>query len=232
MSTSAEVTTQMARGGRVFLTIVALVQLLGAAGAALANGVLAEEITQPMWEFPGVVWIRYPLVGVGASLGTAAMAIYVAHGVTRRDFLAGAARYALFVCALLAALGVAAFGLERLVYELGGWNTEFEGYAPFTLFVTYLLLFGAYAVSGALIGAAYARWSTVRATWMITPLVLPIVVAEALLSTWWGGLTNRESIDPWVPLSVAAPVIAVTIAVGTWLAYVLLRDVAIKPKKG
>ena len=232
MSPSTVVARTMARNGRLFLSIVLTIQVLGVVLVAIGNGVLADHLTESVWEFPGVVWIRYPLFGVGAAFGATTLSMYVANGITRRDYLGGIAKYSAFVCVLVAIVGVIGYGLERGVYVVGGWDADLDSLSPARLFATYVLLYVAYLVNGTLIGASFARWKQRTAAWMITPLLFPLAAAEVLLGTWWGGLSNDAANDPWLPFGAAVPLTVLAIAAGAWLAFLLLRDVPIKPKKG
>lgn len=232
MNPSAAVATTMVRNGRLFLSIVLTVQVLGVVVVAIGNGVFADRVTEMVWEFPGVVWIRYPLFGVGAALGSSMLPIFVANGITRRDYLRGVVKYSAFVCALVGLVGVVGYGVERAVYEIGGWDADLESHSLARLLTTYVLLYVSYLVTGTLVGAAFGRWKQRSAAWLITPLLFPLVAAEVLLATWWGGLSNRDGAEAWLPFGAAVPLVVLAIALGAWLAYLLLRDVAIRPKKG
>lgn len=231
MSAGSVTMAVLSRSGRTFLAIALGIQVVGVLGAASINAAINDDIRTPLWEFPGVVWIRYPLLGVGAGAVTAMLAVFVSHGVTRRQFLTGAAGYAGIVCALMALVGALGFLLERGVYELTDAPIHLESQNVPRLFLIYVLLYGSYVISGSLIGAGFLRWKQRTAALMITPFVLPLTITESLFATWWGGLTNRNEVEPWLDLSVAAPIVVVVLAVSGWLAFVLLRDAPMKQKK-
>lgn len=234
VSTSAVVASSLLRSARWFLWGILAIQVLVVIAVAIGNGIVSDdEITQAVWEFPGVVWIRYPLFGIGVAAGAATMTPFIANGVTRREYLAGTARYAGVVCAAVAVMGALGYWLERAVYVVADWEVDIADHSPIRLLVTYVLLYTSYIVSGAMVGAGFARWEPKPAAWMITPFLFPLVVSEVALSTWWGGLSNddRPALEP-LPFGFAVPVVVAVIAAGAWIAHRLLRDVAIRPKKG
>ena len=230
---SATVARTLAYGARWFLFLILAIQLLVFAVLVVINANASDPIRDSVWEWPGVVWIRYPMIGAGAGLATATLVPFLANGVTRREYLRGAATYATAAVALISVIGLAAYLLERGFYELGDRDVELGSQSPLHLLATYVLLLSAYVVMGALIASGYARWSSHRATWMLVPFVLPMAAAETLLGTWWSSVAIPDDEPPLrVSLAIGGPVVAAVIVMAGAVVWLLMRDVAIRPKKG
>ncbi|HYD10419.1 MAG TPA: hypothetical protein VEA78_09975 [Acidimicrobiales bacterium] len=233
MSTTMVVAEAHAARSRVFVGIVVGIQLVVAVVIAVGNGIAKapDPVTQSVWELPGVLWIRYPLIGAGAAI-SGMLVNHVVHGITRRQYLRGSAVYGVGICAFVAAVGVLGYAAERLVYGLGGWETDIVNQSVLQMFVTYVLLLGAYVVTGALFAAVYMRFSPYRATLLLLPLLVPMAATEALLATWWVGVALDADRPQPVPFAAGAPLTVVVLALASWALFLLLRDVAIKTKKG
>jgi len=227
------VARSLVHGGRWFLISVLGIQVLVIAVCIGINAIVSDPITDTVWEWPGVVWIRYPMIGAGAGLAGAMLVPYLVHGVTRREYLRGAAAYAAGIVAVACVVGVVAYVVERGVYAIGDHDVDITSSSPLHLLVTYALLLLAYIATGALIAAAYSRWSQARASWMITPFLLPMAAAEVLLGTWWAGIARGEEDRPLqLSLAIGGPLVVAVLALSAWVVWLLLRDVAVKPKKG
>jgi hypothetical protein len=230
---STTVARTLAHGGRWFLFLIVAIQLLVFAVLVVINAAASDPIRDTVWEWPGVVWIRYPMIGAGAGLATATLVPFLANGVTRREYLRGAGMYATAAVALLSVIGLAAYLLERAFYDLGDRDVELGSQSPLHLFATYALLLSAYVVIGALIASGYARWSPHRATLMLVPFLLPMAAAETLLGTWWSSVAIPEDEPPLrLSLAVGGPAVAAVVLLAAAVVWLLLRDVAVRPKKG
>ena len=232
MTPSAVVASSLARGARQFLAVIVGIQVLAVLVLAIVNGSIHDPITESVWEWPGVVWIRYPIGAFGGAMMASTLLPFLANGVTRRQYLRGAALFALYIAGIVVAVGIGGYAVERIIYAAGGWDTDLVSQAPVHLATVYLLLSAAYIVTGALIGAGYMRWSPARASWMITPFCVPAVAAELLLGTLWGGVAIPRDADRWLSLLISGPAVALLLAASAWLVFVLMRDVSIRPKKG
>lgn len=230
---STTVARTLAHGARWFLFLIVGIQLLVLVVLVGINARMSDPIRDSVWEWPGVVWIRYPMIGAGAGLATATLVPFLANGVTRREYLRGAATYASAAVALISVIGLAAYVLERGFYELGDRDVELGSQSPLHLFATYALLLSAYVVTGALIASGYARWSPHRATWMLVPFLVPMAAAETLLGTWWSSVAVPDDAPPLqLSLAIGGPVVAAVVLVAALAVWFLLRDVAVRPKKG
>ena len=230
---STTVARTLAHGARWFLFVIVAIQLLVFAVLVVVNAAASDPIRDTVWEWPGVVWIRYPMIGAGAGLATATLVPFLANGVTRREYLRGAAMYATAAVALLSVIGLVAYLLERAFYDLGDRDVELGSQSPLHLLATYALLLSSYVVMGALIASGYARWSPHRATWMLVPFLLPMAAAETLLGTWWSSVAIPEDEPPLrLSLAVGGPLVAAVVLLAGAVVWLLLRDVAVRPKKG
>jgi hypothetical protein len=197
----------------------------------VCNGLWNDPVTMSVWQWPAIFWIRDPLTGVGAMLVTVSLTPFLANGVTRREYLAGAGVFGIAVCAIAAVITVVGFAGERLVYILGGFERELVPQAPLEFGIVYLLLLAAYLATGTLMGALLGRFSPWVAPFLITFSVVPMLGGEMLLGTWWGGIEKGQLRDS-VPLALGGPLVVTLIAIAAAVAFVLVRDIAIRPKKG
>jgi hypothetical protein len=221
----------MLRGARWFVVWLLSLQLLAVVVAAVINGLVNDPITQSVWQWPALFWIRFPLVGVGAGAASGSLAVFVANGVTRRTYVAGVGLFGLAVCAITAGVSVLAYFVERAVYAIGGFDTNLVDQQPLHFGTVYLLLLACYLVSGVLIGAGFARLSALVAACLVVLFISPFLVGELLLGTWWGGIEKGQLHDV-VPLAAGAPIVVAVVCAAAIAAWLLLRDLAIRPKKG
>jgi hypothetical protein len=218
-------------GARWYTVWLTGMQLVVIAGAAVVNGIVNDPITMSVWQWPALIWIRYPLIAVGVMTLTVSLPIFLANGLTRRQFHAGSVAFGLSLITWLAGMSIVGFGLERLVYLVGGFDTELVDQRPLQLFIVYLVLLGCYLVTGYLMGGAIGRWSSRTAPWMITLFVLPMIAGELVLGTFWGGVENGQLRNP-IPLTVGVPLMIAVIIVSAYVGFLVMRDMAIKPQKG
>ena len=135
---STTVARTLAHGARWFLFVIVAIQLLVFAALVIVNATASETIRDTVWEWPGVVWIRYPMIGAGAGLATATL----------------------------------------------------------------------------------------------VPFLLPMAAAETLLGTWWSSVAIPDDEPPLrLSLAIGGPVVAAVVLAGAFVVWLLLRDVAVRPKK-
>ncbi|SDL99595.1 hypothetical protein SAMN04488074_11598 [Lentzea albidocapillata subsp. violacea] len=79
--------------------------------------------------------------------------IAVAHGRTRREFLAGASAFTVVLALLMAVLGWLGFAAEGGIYSLMDWNADEHG-SP----VAYFLMFLVWCTTGMFCAAAFDRF--------------------------------------------------------------------------
>jgi hypothetical protein len=75
------------------------------------------SVTRSVWD-PAVTIVRWFALGYGLYLINRLLAVYVAHGRTRREFLRSVALFLVGAAAVLAVLLTAGFALEAVLYRI------------------------------------------------------------------------------------------------------------------
>jgi hypothetical protein len=179
-------------------------------------------------DVPGGLWVivvgaatRYWLLVIGILLATMQLRVFVANGVTRRDFTAGAARFGLVVALALAVVVVAGQTVESAI--LAGATPEIGGIlAGFVRQVVFVLAFG---VGGWLIGTAYFRLHPLVATLLNVPVVGAVALTSWLLGT-------VETGPAPLALPAAVPIGLALVALGYLVVRRLTADIAIRRTAG
>lgn len=188
-------------------------------------------------EIAGAGAIRYFPLAIGIMFTPAMLPMYVAEGVTRRQFARVGALVTAAFAALMALLMCVGYALEALLYRLGGQAYElglphlFDPWNEFGLIFTEYFILTAAAISGGwLIGTTYYRLHWLWATLLIPVCLVPAAAAELFLQTSWIGAGLEEAGWTRPPLGLAIPLSLVAIAVAMAASYVLTRTVTIKLK--
>jgi len=166
-----------------FWSIVTLVVVVTT--AVLAS---VAEVEVSMWFLIAGQAVKWWLLILGVLLVATHLKLFVANGVTRRDFLIGGGVFG-GLCAVVFALMVPiGHGVERLVWTAFG--TPPDGYPAFTAAAALReaghLLPGTLGclVSGALIAAGFYRFNWWIGLLLVVPGALPLVVADGLLGLY------------------------------------------------
>ncbi|MGW5484962.1 hypothetical protein ACWEU6_02490 [Streptosporangium sandarakinum] len=211
----------------VLLVGVALV----AAGVAVF-GTLAESA----WE-KGVQLARWYALFVGVALVREYLPMYLAHGVTRRQFGAQAAVTATLFAPFLAALVAVGYLLEAGVYGLAGLPQTLDRAHLFAepthvplVFAEYLIEIGAWIVAGSFTGAAFYRWN--GGGLLALPVGVGLVVlAESAIGTELRlPFVSRLALGLDVPQSpvVTAGLGLAAFLIGLALTWLVVRDVPLR----
>lgn len=188
-------------------------------------------------EIAGAGAIRYFPMAIGIMLTPTMLPMYVAQGVTRRQFARVCVLVTLALAALMALFMCVAYAVEALAYRLGGETYAlglphlFDSWNEFGLiFTEYLVLTAASIAAGWLIGSVYYRLHWFWATLLIPVCLIPAAAAELLLQTSWigAGLERADWTRP--ALGLAIPLAMLAVAVAAAVNYVLTRNVTIKLK--
>jgi len=171
---------------------------------------------------------KYWLSVVGVLLVSLHLRQFVANGITRHDFLAGAAIAGVLVAVLFAAAVPLGHGGEQLLMSLGGPLPA--GY-PTTSFGVALREFGhvlpaalAFLVTGGAASAGFYRFGAWGGLALLPLAVLPVGAAEALL-----GVNEEGGFDVrFVPYAAAVLITLAVTALAGWVYQRELRDVAIR----
>jgi hypothetical protein len=190
-----------------------------------------------VWEIAAAGAFKWFPFALAVLLTPAILPMYVAHGVTRHQFVVGAlltlGAFALAVAAFLN-LGYAA---ESAIYQaverpadLGSPHL-FESWTEVPLVVAeYALLLAALLACGWLIGTLYYRLHWLWATLLIPAAMAPAVGAELVLQTSWTGSWTESMGWTRPSLAFALPVTLLLIGATVAVVYALIRRMPIKLK--
>ncbi|MET0423540.1 MAG: hypothetical protein ABW046_06675 [Actinoplanes sp.] len=170
---------------------------------------------------------KYWLLVVGIMLVVTQFRTFVANGVTRHEFLAGAALFALTMTVGFAVVVVAGHAAESLALGLtdnrDGNYPVFVGADVFREFGAVAPVSLAYLVSGALIAAGFHRFRPLVGVALIVPGAIPMAVAAVALGlNEFGEETGRMPYLSGLLLTLAVVVL------GAAACHRVLRDVAIR----
>jgi hypothetical protein len=211
-----------------FWSIVTLVTVIT---TAVLAGV--DEVGVSLWFLIAGQGMKWWLLILGVLLVAVHLKLYVANGVTRRDFLIGAGVFgglSAVVFALMVPLG---HGVERLVWTAFG--TPPDSYPVFTAGAALReaghLLPGALGslVTGALIAAGFYRFDWRIGLLLILPGALPLVVADGLLGLYAAAEMPAPRLLPFAAGFVLS--LAVTV-LGALALRREMRDVTIRRTAG
>ena len=188
------------------------------------------HIEYSIWEIAEVGTAKYVPFAFSMLLG-AQQTIYVAHGVTRRNFLRAATTFVLIAGLASGAAISIGYAVEHAFYSLYHLPTGVRtshifastGQWPAILLESVVVM-TAYVTSGWLISAGYYRLGGRYGTAFLLAAVIPALGTELVLHSGWEGvaLTTAGAASPAVAIGVAISVIL--IAAGLVASHVLLRD--------
>jgi hypothetical protein len=176
------------------------------------------------WETVSPQAPRWFLFVMALMFVTLNLPVVVAHGITRRTYFRGVILFALASAAFAATMVLIGFGVENLVFHLNGMWEELRVPYPVStigeaarVWLELLITFLAYMVSGWLAGMVFYRlrvWVAI----VCTPLAAgPLIAVSA------APLGHPEG---W---ELVLTVIATALGVG--VGYLLVRGVALRPRK-
>lgn len=227
----AGLTSGLATTLGIFLAIVAAIFMV----IAVAVGTFGE-VTESQWQTAGAGALKYFPLAMAVMLTTVLLPIYVAQGVTRRQFAVGASLFIAVWSALLALAMVVGYAIEAGVYDALGWSQEFDiphlfdTWTQVHLIVAeYFPLVAIHMMAGWLIGTTYYVFGWFRATLLLPVSLAPVVVVEGLLATSWIG-SALEHVESYTPphVVIAVPAALAVIAATGAVNYLLIRELPIK----
>lgn len=129
---------------------------------------------------------RWYAGGVGIYTMAVYLPMFIAHGYTRRAYLAQLPIYTVAISALIAGLVTVGFLVESWVYDALGWTQQLTGSRLFSsaddlglIALQFMVLVVIFMLGGALAGAAFYR-----ATWlgmvMLPPLIGVVMLTDAM----------------------------------------------------
>jgi hypothetical protein len=202
---------------------------------AVVTAVLARvaEVNLSLWIVVAGHATKWWLLVVGVMLVAAHFKLYLANGVTRRDFVLGAGVFGTVTALGYAALVPIGHGVERLVWTAFGDPPEsypaFSAAGALREFAHLLPATLAWLVSGALITAGFYRFRWWAGLLLLVPAALPLAVTDALL-----GIFGPEDSPTarLLPFAVGLAISLALTAAGTAAFYLQMRDVAVARAAG
>jgi len=190
-----------------------------------------DQVTDPtfsLWLVVAGAAAKYWLGVIGVLLVSMHLREFVANGITRHDFLAGAAIVGVLVAVLFSLAVPLGHGAEQLLLSIGGPLPERY---PTTSFSIALQEFGhvlpaalAFLVTGAAAAAGFYRFGAWGGLALLPLALLPLAAAEALLGVdEHGGFEVR-----FVPYAAAVLITLAVTGLGGLLFQREVRDVAIR----
>lgn len=162
---------------------------------------------------------RWFMFTMGLILAIAVLPMHVAAGGTRRAFVDGFIRGALFIGLVTGLVTATVLLVERLVWGALGWDWHFgQGLAPDGSFVitaaSEALVIATYVLTGGILPAAYQRLGAWGGSFMIVALLAAMFFADWSVHTGyifgWEVLTDTGA--GRVPLGLAGGALAVAVA--------------------
>lgn len=197
-----------------------------------------DEITQSIWDFATQAPGWYALA-IGFYLAHGKLPLYVSFGQTRREFaLRGGVFIAIFV-AVLAALMVVGFVLERILYRLNDWPQVIQDGHLFsaasvtqvpTIFAEYALIFLVWTLAGALIGASFYASEEEGAYAVFVAIIAVSLVNIAVNASWGptGRLVDRFFSPDSTPFLVSLLLYLVAVGGVGALTWRVVRDIPLR----
>jgi hypothetical protein len=225
------------RGVPFYLLWWAVLILVMIVIALIARAQLATVDTSA-WQLAGNS-PKILLLVLAILLPTLYLPRWVSHGITRRAFgiAGGIASAAMAVAG--GAIMAAGYAVEAAVYADAGWRQaqpvpplllSIDSDRWYLVVVVYTLLFGAYAITGWLIGAGYYRWGAWRGTLFLVPAVLPLVLTEALFVRDQP-LVVGFGLDP-LPVAVTVAATLAIAVLGSFAGYAVIRNMPLRHTAG
>lgn len=219
----------------IFWFVLVLWLCLAAAVALVVIGIaVLGTVTGSVWDYANSVTTWFSL-GFTSWLTYTYLPVYLAHGITRREYIRLVLGFVLLLTAQLAVLNTVAYLAEAGVFALADWPQEFAPQRQFssvgelpTLLLTQLLAICAHSALGAVLGAAFYRENGVGLL-----LILPGLAAMALVNSSTGVWTRTFSgdLDWLMPSSPAAGALICLALIGLEFAavWLLLRRAPARP---
>jgi hypothetical protein len=219
------------------LPFMALAWVVFVAAVLLLTAGIAVRgtITRSVWD-PAVTVVRWFALGYGLFLVNRLLAVYVANGQTRREFLRSVALFVVVAGAALAALLTLGFVLEAVLYRAMDWphrvSTDrlFDSPTQYPLiFVNYWAMLAIWTTFGLFLAAGFYR----SGGWEL--VVLPVALVLVVVTGYGIGFNGLPFIGATVavadvPLAATLGLCLAGLLPGAALTWLLVRDIPIRSK--
>ncbi|MCA2217221.1 hypothetical protein [Jidongwangia harbinensis] len=220
---------------RIYRPIIVWFWCTVAVVAAVGTAVLAQvaEVKLSLWIIIAGHGLKWWLLVIGVMLVATHFKLYLANGVTRRDFLLGAGVFGAITAVGYAAMVPIGHGVEWLVWTAFGGPPEsypaFSAAGAVREFGHLLPAALGWLVSGALITAGFYRFRWWAGLLLLVPAALPLAVTDALLGIFGPEDTPSARV---LPYAAGLTVSLLLTAAGTAAFYLQMRDVAVARTAG
>jgi hypothetical protein len=217
---------------QLLLWVVALAFLIQAGVAIFV------DITTSGWEI-GLSITHWLLLGYGAWAAYRIVPLYVAHGLTRREFLRHLPGWVLVTAALAAVVTAGAYVVERGIYQLMDWPHEV---APSVLWssptqfhlvaLEHLFLHSTWLIVGVFLGAAFYR-DGLLGTVCLAPAFVILAVEGGTFGSERGAQPFgflMHVVDPDLPPPLHILVWAAALGIGFAISYAVIRDLPVRTR--
>lgn len=176
------------------------------------------------------------MLGVfGIMMTPTAITMYVANGMTRRNFAIGGSVFIISLSLAVALLQTVGFGIEELSYGAAGIKDGLDRPLVLDSFLDALRVFAvclgtyiAYMSSGLLIGTAFKAWGPIVGTLLIPFAAIPLILNDFILAKDWGwSVAIDSSLRESLNVGFALTLVLAVAAAGLWVNYRMTRRVAI-----
>jgi hypothetical protein len=218
----------------IFLVIVVAIFIALGAGFATFG-----ELTASGWTYAGAGAFKYFPLSMAIMITPVLLSVYVAQGVTRRQFAVGAVLFITAWSLLLALIMLVGYAVEAAAFGATGRPYVFDTPHLFDTWTDVHLVLGEHVtliavhmMTGWLIGTTYYVLGWFRATLLLPVTLLPVAAVEVLMPNGWIGRSLFAEFPAYTPPPVAAAIPLALLVIGiTWAVnFILVRELPIKVK--
>jgi hypothetical protein len=182
---------------------------------------------------PQARWLMFIL---GLHVARKLLQVAVAHGRTRREFMAQATAFTVVLTAASAALVTLGYALESVVYRIAGWPQTFDERHFATaadvgpIFLGYWAVFAVWIAAAMLVSSGFDRLEAGGFLTLLIGFALAVPTVFTLGASSSLPFLGRLGITAQVPFPLTVTLCAVSWGVGLLLTWGLVRDIPVKSR--